>query len=1062
MAVNNILFPCTVDTYMPAFLIGSNNAQKNICRVYFSISAYNSINDIVNAQVTVTNQNNNLSSLDKKKYPCEIMITNIKLDTERTTDDKYYIEINSSDIEEGFQINQYYKVQIRFTGTGATELPMNIGIPPQNWNEADQKYTDAQSIDSWLVANLSHFSEWSTVCLVRGISSPSLSMGGFDVSANLTLWALDNVNVIGSLNFSDSTETDTLKSYRIKLYNIDNELLSDSGILYTSAYTNINEFNYTFEYAFNEGEDYYFTFEYETANMYSDIATYSFIVIQENIDILNASLTAELDENNAAIVLHVKGKDSSNFIGNITIRRSSSETNFTIWEDMHTQIFDTNTILDYTWTDYTIKSGVYYKYIVQKRTSSGSRGVAVHAENEPFMMLFDDMYLTGGDAQLKIRFDPSVSSFRRSVSEARTETVGSKYPFIKRNGYINYRQFPIGGTITCLMDTSHLLTSREEIFKDSLENYNDFNKKNKINQYNDWTYEREFREKVMDFLYANEVRLFRSATEGNILIKLMDINFTPNATLGRRIYSFTATAYEIDECNIKNFDKYNILSLGTYSTLLRFSQDYIGEYGETIPANKEFFDILYEKYNPYAKEKYIIQIDNLDYLRIEMEMKPYLIKEGANGPYILDDKGQSKEEPQDAILGYLVYINELPVIINPEGIYELKNKDTAITSLKFPINTKAHLDYHINIRQVEDESLIVKTNSFYKTVGQLWGTFGPNISLYQQIWNKYYEKYSNYYQALLSLDSVRVESDPGTAFYIKESSDSDFERHVIGTTGELNFDSEDATIEGLFFLGKHLEPATAAELERDALPENKFIDTGITLDRYLINTTTLINNGVYTIADDYLDVLDTDTGWRSFKSKLQWAEEDTASVNPENIESNFPDYILLLEKDIDIIDDDGGIAINYTDIEQYDAIWTGVIYADGTLDTTIPTQLNEDNPDDIIATGQSKYYDQYSFKSKKQWPNNYTASANPDIISGPNNAKIMELDQIYDDYYHLILNKEVNRLYALLLGRIIDEANSRYIWRDGKWWLFTSDNDLLCPVEALIDYTSEIIKGRYR
>ena len=79
------------------------------------------------------------------------------------------------------------------------------------------------------------------------------------------------------------------------------------------------------------------------------------------------------------------------------------------------------------------------------------------------MMLFDDMYLTGGDGQLNIRFDPSVSSFKRTVSESRTDTIGSKYPYIKRNGYVEYRQFPIGGTITHLMDPSHLIASREEI-----------------------------------------------------------------------------------------------------------------------------------------------------------------------------------------------------------------------------------------------------------------------------------------------------------------------------------------------------------------------------------------------------------------------------------------------------------------------------------------------------------------------------------------------------------------------------------------------------------------------
>ena len=125
MAVNINLYPPVVDTYAPAFLVGSSDIQKNICRVYFSISLYNSLNDIKNAQVTVANQNTNLSVLDKSKYPCEIMLTDIKTDLTRVSDDKYYIEIKTSDIEEGFQINQYYKVQIRFTAVGAANVSLN-------------------------------------------------------------------------------------------------------------------------------------------------------------------------------------------------------------------------------------------------------------------------------------------------------------------------------------------------------------------------------------------------------------------------------------------------------------------------------------------------------------------------------------------------------------------------------------------------------------------------------------------------------------------------------------------------------------------------------------------------------------------------------------------------------------------------------------------------------------------------------------------------------------------------------------------------------------------------
>jgi hypothetical protein len=66
----------------------------------------------------------------------------------------------------------------------------------------------------------------------------------------------------------------------------------------------------------------------------------------------------------------------------------------------------------------------------------------------------------------------------------------------------------------------------------------------------------------MDFLYRNNVKLYRSATEGNILVKLMNINFTPTNELGRLTYSFTATAVEIDEYSINTLDKYNIQPFG--------------------------------------------------------------------------------------------------------------------------------------------------------------------------------------------------------------------------------------------------------------------------------------------------------------------------------------------------------------------------------------------------------------------------------------------------------------------------------------------------------------------
>ena len=101
------------------------------------------------------------------------------------------------------------------------------------------------------------------------------------------------------------------------------------------------------------------------------------------------------------------------------------------------------------------------------------------------MILFDDMFLNAGGKQINLRFNPSVSSYQRTVAESKVDTIGNKYPFIKRNGHMNYRQFPIGGLISCIMDKDNLLTSKEEIFQDSLQYYEAFNEENRINDLND-------------------------------------------------------------------------------------------------------------------------------------------------------------------------------------------------------------------------------------------------------------------------------------------------------------------------------------------------------------------------------------------------------------------------------------------------------------------------------------------------------------------------------------------------------------------------------------------------
>ena len=131
MAATNALYPALIETYMPAFLIDSGDEEKDICKVYFSISQYNSFSRIANAQVSVRNQNTNLSVLNKSQYPCEVMVTNIYIDDTVATDAKYYVKIRKTDMENNnFRVDEYYKVQIRFTDVDASPLPQGM-TPPQ-------------------------------------------------------------------------------------------------------------------------------------------------------------------------------------------------------------------------------------------------------------------------------------------------------------------------------------------------------------------------------------------------------------------------------------------------------------------------------------------------------------------------------------------------------------------------------------------------------------------------------------------------------------------------------------------------------------------------------------------------------------------------------------------------------------------------------------------------------------------------------------------------------------------------------------------------------------------
>jgi hypothetical protein len=281
----------------------------------------------------------------------------------------------------------------------------------------------------------------------------------------------------------------------------------------------------------------------------------------------------------------------------------------------------------------------------------------------------------------------------------------------------------------------------------------------------------------------------------------MDVNFTPNDSLGRMLYTFTATAYEMDECTLENFENYGIQTIGTYSTNLEYSYTKIGQLIRDFSAKEDAFTLIAQKYKDMTLSKYINTLNNISWLRIEFNSDPYLIKTVAGVPMPL---AASDKADENTAYGYIVYINNKPIIVSPRRFYELIDEDTEVTSVYFPVATSATIDYMAELIQTENTSLLYNKMYFNTKVGQIHSLFEVDESVFKDIYLKYLFDYTTYHQSLMSLDEVTIEAEPGTVVYIKDSFDEDYFKHEFGPTGVLKFHDDDAVLVGFYFAGMRL------------------------------------------------------------------------------------------------------------------------------------------------------------------------------------------------------------------------------------------------------------------
>ena len=160
----NTLFPPIVSTFMPAIKEGES------VKVYFSYSPFSGKEDAQVVQVSVVNQKSNQNALVDTTGVLFFASAEGSYSRKVQYDEGqqlFYIELKSSDfIDEKIIPEQYYKIQLRLD---SSEAALNF------CNDSEGSKSD------YLTTAIKNgtLSEWSTVCLVKSIYSPKITLNLF-------------------------------------------------------------------------------------------------------------------------------------------------------------------------------------------------------------------------------------------------------------------------------------------------------------------------------------------------------------------------------------------------------------------------------------------------------------------------------------------------------------------------------------------------------------------------------------------------------------------------------------------------------------------------------------------------------------------------------------------------------------------------------------------------------------------------------------------------------------------------------------------------------------------
>ena len=410
---------------------------------------------------------------------------------------------------------------------------------------------------------------YSSVAIVKYTSEPSVTIEGLEFG----IINMDNGTYVGgysqqSYEIVDGKETkkiirDTTErayNYVFNIYDSDNQLVETSGECLHNSFEDTDVAYsrdiYTLKKDLEMNKSYYIQYIVTTNNNLVKKSNKYRIMNKETIDPeIYATVEAEMKPDDGYIEVKLKGiKDEYDeyvpSYGTYLLKRACSKDGYGTWNTVYNFRLNGQLPQKWSWKDCTVEHGYTYQYAIQQYNENGLFSNKLFS-NEVYCH-FEDSFLFDGERQLKIRFNPKISSFKNVVLETKTDTIGSKYPFIFRNGNVYYKEFPISGLISYMMDENELFIKKENIQLEEIT----FNLTNE-----NILSERLFKQEVHTFLNDGKPKIFRSSTEGSFIVRLLNVSLSPQDSLGRMLHTFSATAYEVDEFDYDSLVKYGFITV---------------------------------------------------------------------------------------------------------------------------------------------------------------------------------------------------------------------------------------------------------------------------------------------------------------------------------------------------------------------------------------------------------------------------------------------------------------------------------------------------------------------